>query len=176
MITMIKPKKSDTLSDNANKPWLAAVHFFSTSQRAVVMWSWWTWIKGWSKSEKPDVTRSSVSNPPLSVLCFSNVFLSHLLQCVAPYRHTPMYPSPTDSRPALWQFGPVFSQYGLKCHHKSPLSPVQYIDVTKWSIALPHSTTNTVFKALSLSFFSITTPFPALSCSLSPPRLPPLPL
>lgn len=79
-----------------------------------------------------------------------------------------MYPSPSAPRPALWQFGLVFSRCGLKCHYKSPLSPIQYIDVTKWSIALSNSTTNTVFKALSLSFFSITTPFPALLCSPSP--------
>lgn len=87
-----------------------------------------------------------------------------------------MYPSPSAPRPALWQFGLVFSRCGLKCYYKSPLSPIQYIDVTKWSIALSNSTTNTVFKALSLSFFSITTPFPALFCSPYPCSLYPNPL
>lgn len=95
------------------------------------------------------------------------LYLSFLVHYVATHRHTPMYPSPSALRSALWQFRLEFNRYGIKCCHKSPLSPIQYIDVTKWSIALSHSTTNTVFKALRLSFFSITTPLPAFSLALS---------
>lgn len=78
---------------------------------------------------------SASHQPPSSVAS-----VPRPLHYLPPYGHTariafarrPAPPHPTPRSCIMTILGPPeLSRYGLKCHHKSPLSSIQYIDVTK---------------------------------------------